>query len=449
MKTIFRHIYIIMMCGMAVALATSCESENPGGGSPQEGTPVEVTLGIHTRANAKGTPEDAAYDIEKIHSWWVVFVSQADGKVKKIVSRPSALNTYVEQEEARVEVPTGKFVVYSFANITPQELASKAGVRFTEGSACPDVDNARIEILQNWNESGKTNSDLPMTGKQNVVVNGRVDVSIEVVRAVAKVEVQFTNESGKRVQVNSLKMAQTQDKTVPLLPNYTWLESGYPAGQYATSPVQAVDYLRTYTGVSLPKPAGASPYGWSDVFYVRESKACYNVTDRYLLAVNVTREGSAHPQDIQFALTRDLTSIYRNDHIILPVVLSDFQVSMSARFYPPIGGYPAVITRESDEQFYCEFGTEGDFELYVDVQDTYNNYSLVYGSGQPYYTLSVTGIHDPDGILATQPKDSGTGEIVGRVGNAKGMAYVDVQVTVHRDGSADQIYDRRIHIIRQ
>lgn len=440
-----------ILYGMAALLVCSCQGDQASETHPQEGAPAVVTLDLSAyqgSTRATGTPERAEYDCEKIHSWWVAFVSRSDGKVKLIASRPTDMTTYVEEEEVKVEIPTGTYVLYAFANITPDELAESTGLRFTVGNTCPDVQSATLSLPQPW-ERGK---DIPMTGKQEVSVTGRNGevIAIEVVRALAKMDITFTNESSRPVTLLSLGLSQSATDQVALLPNYTYLRDGMPE---ATSPVTARDFVRTYA----PQPVlarytqGAAADSYRDVFYVRESQAAYNATGRYLLSVTIAREGG-HAQDRLYALTTDLHSIYRNDHVVIPIVLSDYQVSMQAEAYPPIGGYPAVVTQESEEEFACRFGTEGDFVIRPQVLDTQNGYSLLYGSGSPYYTFTLKAVSDPDGILARRPETTASGEIEGRLGTARGTASVDVEITVHQGGAssqvADQLYVRKIYLIR-
>lgn len=443
MRGNIRLLYIIM-CGMAAFLAASCQGDLPGGEDAGEGTAVTITLDIHSRANgtrATGVPEGAEYDIEKIHSWWVAFVNQGDRKVQAIVERPAGNTSYVEQESVDMKVAKGKYVLYAFANISQDSLRRQTGLQFMPGETCPDVDAATLTLLQDWNPG----TDIPMTGKQQVEVTGHNSVSIEVVRMLAKMDVTFTNESGKDITINSMTMEQSPTDQVPLLPNYSYLQNGMPE---AADTAGARAYVRDYRGAaSLKKYAGGTARSYRDVFYVRESQS-RTVTRRYRLAVSVTREGDAASTQL-FALTRDLYSIYRNDHVVVPIVLSDFQVGVDARFYPPIGGYPAVVTSGSGEDFYCEFGTEGDFELFLSVRDALKGNALVYGAGDPCYSSVVKAVNDPQNILTKYPSVSATGEIVGRLSSNRGKASVDVEVTVHRNGAADQVYDRRIYLIRK
>ena len=433
-----------MLALLTAVVAASCSEDNTDN-QDSEGRTVAVEMVIGTRAT--GTPEAAQADVEKIHTWWVAFVDK-NGIVRHVESRPAGLTSYVEEERVEMNLPTGTYTLYAFANISQEELKSKTGVEFVEGSAYPSaVKTVGYAIAMPW----APDKELPMSGWQEVRVTGRTNevFSIEVVRMLAKMEVRYSNESRKKITINSLKLSQSETDNVPLLPNYTYLESGWDSDV----PCNARDYVRSYASLLTAAPVldaytGGSPKGYDDIFYVRESQANYNVTGRYLMAVNITREGG-HPKDLLFALTKDLRSIYRNDHVVIPIILSDYQVSLDVNFYPPIGGYPAVITEERDEGFYCKFGTEGDFEIYPKVEDTYNGYALLYGTGDPKFTYSITTISDPSDIFSTDPAVTSTGEILGELSTNTGTAYVDVKITVSRTGVTDQIYDRRIYIIRE
>ena len=437
-------IYLALAFLLTIPFASCSDAVHFEGEGKGEVREACVTMAIGTRAT--GVPEGAQADVEKIHTWWVAFVDK-DGIVRRVESRSPLLTTYVEQERIEINVPTGTYTLYAFANITPEALKAETGVEFIVGSTYPSaIETAEYTLVQHW----ASGTDLPMSGKQQVMVTGRANevFSIEVVRMLAKMDVRFANESRKQVTINSLKMSQSATDVVPLLPNYTYLESGWDTDV----PCTAREYLRTYSSLLAAAPVldaydGVSANGYVDIFYVRESQANYNVTGRYLMSVNITREGG-NPEDLLFALTKDLRSIYRNDHVVIPVILSDYQVSLDVNFYPPIGGYPAVITEESQEGFYCKFGTEGDFEIYPKVEDTYNGYVLLYGTGDPKFTYTIS-VSDPEDIFTTKPAVTPSGEMLGCIGNTPGKAYVDVKITVSRTGVTDQIYDRRIYIIRE
>lgn len=445
--TIKRYTYLIIYI-IATFFFAACTSDDVER-EKAEGEMAHVTMSLCTRAT--GTPESATESKELIHTWWVAFVNKT-GNVQKVVSRSTAHVTGFEEESVELDIPTGTYTLYAFANITPSLYSANSftieGLTFTEGESYPSaVETKTMTLANDWP------NDIPMTGKQLVTVTGRANevFSVEVVRMLAKMEFQFRNESISEITVNNLTMTKAPTDVVPLLPNYTYLESGWPITADGTSN----PLVRTYTSKTLAGFSTVPASGFTDIFYMIESQANYNFARRYMLNVNVTRTGSGHSDDYMYALTKNLESIYRNDHVIIPIVLSDYMVDMEVNFYPPIGGYPAVISRdESKQQFFCEFATQGEFAVRPHVLDAANGYSLVYKedgfSPSPYYSYVITAISDPKPIFTGTPAiESTSGEILGRLNTNEGTAYIDVRITVKRTSGADQIYDRRIYIIRK
>ena len=53
--------------------------------------------------------------MEKIHTWWVAFVDK-NGIVRRVASRPSSFTSYVDEERVEMNLPTGTYTIYAFAN---------------------------------------------------------------------------------------------------------------------------------------------------------------------------------------------------------------------------------------------------------------------------------------------------------------------------------------------
>lgn len=422
-------IYIIQLT--LFALLAACSSEDSG--EQTEGAMAHVTMNIATRAT--GTPESAANNAEKIHTWWVVFVNRA-GNVQKIVQRPSS-DSYVEEETVELDIPTGTYTLYAFANIT-QSAVTTAGYTFTEGSPKP----AGIDAAT-WTLANGYSGDIPMTGRQNVTVTNRVNqtFSIEVVRMLAKMEFRYKNESTKALSINSLSIKQVQKTPVPLLPNYDWLTDGWT---FADQGTEATTYTRTY---STPL-AVALTASTTDTFYMIESQADYTAPSQsYLMTLNVTRNGNI--DDLYFTLDKtSIQTIYRNDHVIVPLNISDFIVSLDAEFYPPIGGFPAIITTDNDKtEFYCTFATQGEFEIRPTVFNAATRTNVYYPHWD-YNSTTVTVTGAP--IFSTAPHiDPATGELLGTLNTTEGIACIDVEIKVEVSTGVYQLYPRRIYIIRK
>lgn len=416
---------------------------------------THVSMTIGTRAT--GVPETTTINDELIHSWWVVFVNNA-GNVQKIVSRPVGLTTYVEEEKVELDIPVGTYTLYAFANIAPSASSAGsvtiAGLTFTEGAASPTATDieAKTFVLTN----GHTGS-IPMTGKQGVKVTGRVNqtFSIEVVRMLAKMEMQYSNKSTAALSINSLSIKQVQKTPVSLLPNYTWLNDGWPFANLSTA---ATTYTRSYNGSPLPvislDAKGGSKPSATDIFYMMESQADYATPSQsYLMTLNVTRGGNT--DNLYFTLDKTkIQTIYRNDHVIVPLTITDFIVGLDAHFYPPIGGYPAVITEDKDkDEFYVTFKTQGDFEIMPTVYNASTRTNVYYPKWD--YSSTTVTVSDPDNIFESSKGgklptiDTTTGELLGKLNTNEGTAVIDVEIKVEVSSGVYQVYPRRIYIVRK
>lgn len=414
------------------------------------GKTIAVQGTIMTRATV--TPEAAETDYELINDWWVLFVDN-NNKIVKYLDRATATGNKnaVEEERFYLEIPAGKYTAYSFANVTRSTIENLAG-SLQEGDNLPaGFDNLTFNIgnvIPNGHNFEGNDRLIPMTGKQEEVTfqnQGEADVKLEVIRMVAKLEFRYKNASGKEITLNSIKMQQSNTDVVSLLPNYTYLDSGWPIGE-TTGDTR--DYIRPI-GQQLSKSySGAAPQ-YTDKFYMIEAQATTNPAKRFTLALNITREGGK-TEEMLYAMTQELESYYRNDHVVIPITISDYAIDVDVNFYPPIGGYPAVITTNSKEEFYCEFATQGNFVIRPKVVDTSNNYRLVYETGDPHFVYRLTAVSDPSDIFSVDPHiEEGTGELLGCLGTNQGTAIVDLEITVKRNAVADQIYNRRIYIIRK
>ncbi|MBQ0018909.1 MAG: hypothetical protein KBT39_00095 [Bacteroidales bacterium] len=442
-----RHIIYIYTL-LAIALFAACTSDDFDQKAEGEMTHVSMTIG--TRA-ATGVPETTTIEDELIHSWWVVFVNKA-GNVQKIVDRPVGLTTYVEEEKVELDIPVGTYTLYAFANITPSASSAGsvtiAGLTFTEGAASPTATDIEAKTFALTN--GHTGS-IPMTGKQSIAVTGRANqtFSIEVVRMLAKMEMQYSNKSKADIQINSLAITQVQPTPVSLLPNYTWLDSGWPFADLSTA---ATTYTRSYNGSPLPvislDAKGGSKPSATDIFYMMESQADYATPSQsYLMTLNVTRNGAT--DNLYFTLDKTkIQTIYRNDHVIVPLTITDFIVGLDAHFYPPIGGYPAVITKDKDkDEFYVTFKTQGDFEIMPTVYNASTRTNVYYPKWD-YNSTTVTVTGDP--IFTTAPHiDTTTGELLGKLSTNEGTAVIDVEIKVEVSSGVYQVYPRRIYIVRK
>ena len=127
---------------------------------------------------------------------------------------------------------------------------------------------------------------------------------------------------------------------------------------------------------------------------------------------------------------------------------TDFDVKVSAHFYPPIGGYAAYELREQNHEYYLDLKTWGEFEVFIQAFDNKGN---ELPTSEYEYTYTIAKTSDPDGILTKIPtQDEVTGEILGAVGDKTGSAVltITVVITSKTDSSKTYTYSRNLYINR-
>lgn len=176
-----------------------------------------------------------------------------------------------------------------------------------------------------------------------------------------------------------------------------------------------------------------------ETFYLYESTAATHPTGRYLLSFDMTVGGAKRTVS---ALAYQLAFINRNDFITIPVLITDWELRLDVRFYPPIGGYPAVIVDNKGDEFYARFGTSGYFEITTQVSDRYTGAAVAAGN------VSVQLSVESGAELFSRVPVLQNGEIVGELAEDRtGTAVINLDVTI-KNGSIQQTITRKLYIIR-
>ena len=415
-----------------------------GACSPQEDFPTrkQTSFAIQVQPSATESSEAAPSPNELINTWWMAFADQ-EGVVRLIIERDPANTTPVEMESFTATLDLGTYTVYSFANIHPSDL----GLDFQEGKNVPsgaagEAGWAPSVSPHTWKEG----TLVPMSGRQTVTVTGQVTqpFSIEVVRMVAKMEFLFSNASESDMYLHQLWMRPMGSGKVDMFPAYTLLGDKPTLRQDA-------DTTTVCRGLFKDIPQG-SQRSVSDCFYTLESRAEAaspkgHPTGHYVLLLDVTRHSgdpSLATRDTVSMLTQELTYINRNDWVRIPVRLGDYIVRTDVKFYPPIGGYPAVVIEEKGRDSYIRFGTQGKFVITPLMREG--------SAGSPWMQpsqldIQVLAVTDPSRILAHSPAyDAKTGEITGELDSSKGTAVATLSVGVK---GSPLSYLRDIYIIRE
>lgn len=419
--------YTNILLIVSLLLFGSC-TENP----ELKKSEVFTTFSITSHSTKTGE----ASDKELINSWWIAFVDES-GVVKKTLDRPIANTAAVDRESFKLSLPQGKYTAFAFANISKEELKTALGLEstITEGSTMPNLSTAT------WTKVGNIGDYIPMTGKLDIeITNSSNGFEIEVVRLWAKLCFQFTTDVEGPITVSKISMTSALTSKVNLLPNYSSIGSNGIQGSAPVLPVGTV--CGTLEKPFSPEVTINKGIATETTFYLLESTAANHPTKHYPLTFELKyNNGTTHKVE---ALAYGLSYINRNDFITIPVLITDWLVDVSVLFYPPIGGYPAVLSEKNDGEFYAKFGSGGRFVVNPTISSS--DGSVVTNSN-----LDITlTTEDESGILNKQPTyDKKTSEIVGEIADGKyGTAVVTLEIKI-TDGDLQYSIIRKFYIIRE
>lgn len=428
---------------------------------------VRFSLGA-TRANT-GSYVSEATDCELI-KWYRVAMTQRGSReivlcIDKDLTQARELDPLDE-----IQLNPGSYDVYAFANI---DRAYLDGLGIRKGGAVPeDIGTLRYAVpgyfdatpdaegrlqgtLLSTEAFAAAGGYIPMTSlaPQQVEVSARVSqtFNIEVRRLFAKLEFVFRNPTDEDLQVNSIAVGNmTPRGEAPgsiLLMNY---EESRDALSLPADLKQAT-FTHTFASPSqLAARTGTATHS----FYVLESRA-NSITNSFSLDFNVTRKGEAptgSKEDyMRWALTdpATITLLHRNDWLVLPITLGEWQLRLEARSYPPIGGYPeAEVTGESDE-FNVKFRYMGEFSIRPSLRK-YGTTDWIYlddTSVVESYDLTVDTTSDGlTDIFKKKPVKKGS-EIIGTIkSGVKGTALVTLTVHIDDGTGFKRTLTRKLYI---
>lgn len=393
-----------LVTGLALVSCSQDEAPDTPALVP-EGSPVTVSLTLSTRAE-ETAGKDPYYDYpdgeiaaDLINSWWVAICEVnggKPGKVVKIVPRDAAETDPIKSDIVSVELSApAEYYFFAFANLTQTDLTAATGLVFEEekvpslSSSSQNSHNSQFSNLSEtdfqsltWDNistrlgklnSSETGAQVPMSGMKRVQVTRHVNqkYSIEMVRMLAKIRFEFTNNtSSDEITVNSITMNPFIDGgKLNLFPRYdtsSWqpkIGKEWGKDGVAIDPNCAYSEKTFYAGRKVKKGATDAT---TFTRYIREMLSESNdPSGLFHLGFDISRDGK-NVSGLYAYMDESFDYVNRNDYIIIPVRFTDWVVKFNLRFYPPIGGYPAII-KDDPAQYRIEFGTPGRFEIYVEV----------------------------------------------------------------------------------
>lgn len=424
---------------------------------------------------------------ELIHHYTLVFVNTTTRcveAIRKFTVEGEAKEYRTESFPIEITEANGSdrhaYAVYAFANFTPEmeEAISfdpaKVGFKLsalTTGTELPAnyaqaISSATIGLAAyNGHDFATGSAYVPMTAVVNyqATMQYHQPVNVPLVRMLTKLDFRIKNMTGQDITIKEINVRPIYNKDVYVLPHI----AGHEVGWYPAKPASAAEVALRY----VPQLPTATLTATTDTtyatyicadntianaasqtfgcLYVNESLAKWHPTQHFTFDVAFESNGTYHQN--RYALSgNDFTSFCRNDYVTIPLTIADdYSLEPDVFSYPPIGGYPVVITRKNTEEFYCEFASEGDFaiypRLYQNGEDT--GHFVSDKSVVENFTISTEIVESASGtIFTTDPKFYDFDNAIrGVLGKTPGHAIITLTATMKSTG---RVLTKKVHVIK-
>ena len=393
------------------------------------GTPVTAHFrlatansGVTTRAEAK----------ENMKSWVVIITS--NGAVESVITKENLDDK--ESDFVTRQVTTGTKRIYSFANITLEELIKAINpeigtiddpiATIKSINKISEAIAAATFLPQGNNWADAEGKGIPMSNWQDLEIKSDGETyTLYVCRMIAKLKFLLKNETGQPVTVKNVTISDitSNESPVMLMPKTSVTAKtgikqsiNLPSVSVETTEVKALKEDGT-DAITLPADATTpTPV----TVYVNESQVSRVQSDYGLFRLTLTIDrGTGEEEELRYALLSDESSkwtwIARNDHRIIPIIIDDYKLDLVPVDFPPIGVYPASVKEDEEGTFTCTFYAGGEFYLAPVVTR--------YSTGVPL-TIDVFKAWDGTGADAQATVAATGGEIhIGEECGAGAMVY--------------------------
>lgn len=422
-KNIFT--YMLALFSTLAIVGCSFEEDHADCQGKGEGEKMQVELRLTASANsltrsystsdgvtrASWVDTNAAREGEMMHNCFVVIVQ--NGKIQSIVQRD--FTEEVEQTSLKAKAELGNATFYSFANITPAEL----GITMTTTPA--EIESKYYKVEGNTTQLSA--KGIPMSNKQTVnITSKKQQVDLEVIRMMAKVELNFTNDTGYDLSIKSVKLTDITDNAAN---NVSLLPMKDASGNVVPNINDAATY-KDYT-VSIGGTSGTQVKNGGTLqttFYVNESVA--RNPKYFVLSIN-TDKGTVTNR---IAMT-EWSKIARNDYLVIPVKLVDYRIELEPQVFTAIGVIPEL--NYVGDRITATFKSYGEFHLKLHVIRRSDNTELTNWTFKGITTLEA----DPAGGEGTSIYDEApyfdkrTKTFEGYISPRKGYAIHEINVEIN------------------
>lgn len=422
-KNIFT--YMLALFSTLAIVGCSFEEDHADCQGNGEGEKMQVELRLTASANsltrscstsdgvtrASWVDTNAAREGEMMHNCFVVIVQ--NGKIQDIVQRD--FTEEVEQTSLKAKAELGNATFYSFANITPAEL----GITMTTTPTEIESKYYKVE----GNTAQLSAKGIPMSNKQTVnITSKKQQVDLEVIRMMAKVELNFTNDTGYDLSIKSVKLTDITDNAAN---NVSLLPKKDASGNVVPN-INAAATYKDYT-VSIGGTSGTQVKNGGTLqttFYVNESVA--RNPKYFVLSIN-TDKGTVTNR---IAMT-EWSKIARNDYLVIPVKLVDYRIELEPQVFTAIGVIPEL--NYDGDRITATFKSYGEFHLKLHVIKRSDNTELNNWTFKSIRTLEAdpaggegTSIYDEEPYFEKRTKT-----FEGYISPRKGYAIHEINVEIN------------------
>lgn len=423
-KNIFT--YMLALFSTLAIVGCSFEEDHADCQGKGEGEKMQVELRLTASANsltrsystsdgvtrASWVDTNAAREGEMMHNCFVVIVQ--NGKIQDIVVK-NDFTEEVEQTSLKAKAELGNATFYSFANITPAELG------ITTATTPAEIESKYYKV--EGNTTTLSDKGIPMSNKQTVnITSKKQQVDLEVIRMMAKVELNFTNDTGYDLSIKSVKLTDITDNAAN---NVSLLPMKDASGNVVPNINDAATY-KDYT-VSIGGTSGTQVKNGGTLqttFYVNESVA--RNPKYFVLSIN-TDKGTVTNR---IAMT-EWSKIARNDYLVIPVKLVDYRIELEPQVFTAIGVIPEL--NYDGDRITATFKSYGEFHLKLHVIKRSDNTELNNWTFKSIRTLEAdpaggegTSIYDEEPYFEKRTKT-----FEGYISPRKGYAIHEINVEIN------------------
>ena len=440
----------------------------PGDPEGNVGHRVEIRLGILSNASSSGSSSrvnegvgkastsransdysDVNMQAGELMKSWLVVIVDKDRKIVDIVKNGNYDSGETEraQDTFWERMTAGTYTFYSFANIPSSELGIDT---YKKGDTLPadffeqkkySVNIPSLVFADHWSdfENDYFPNGIPMSNKQETTVGEDTQsIDLEVIRMVAKVQLQLTNNTDHDITFKGLKLSDitpNEADNLMLLPGKDASDSEeithVSETNLGTTTKQVVAYTPKSEGtghdyvIEHNASSTSSPSVTNICFYINESEATAENKYIVLQLQTVDNDDTSTKVNRRLAML-DWRKICRNDYRIIPIKLDDYAIEWEVESFTPIGVLPEV--EDDGDNLTVTMGYYGEFHIIPKVRQLSNNQYTSVSTGEFTYVMGSKSIFD------AEPRWSANGRRVeGEMANQAGTAIYALTLTVFKD----------------